>query len=464
MLFLDQVILVSTVPTDSPSFSPNTYKHIPQNSRPNPHKSSASSSINAGRESLGQMYQLELLGGSDTFGVKVTPFTYKDASIPTKCLTSFSSRDFLSNGVGSSFSQDTNLLAFHPTLSALFVYGAGKDRPVSRSFGHERLNVLQASPCGRFLLAGTESGCLILWRIGSGDLVSVIEGAHFQAIRVIKFSADGQCIATGSSDALIKIWSWSNFICGSSSRPEPIFTFAQHSAPITDLVFSLTCIGRGCAGRLLSASLDGKCNLYDLTDGQLLFQLNIPTGATAVAMNATETCIHVAGIDGNIYPIQLNGSYNTSTVPPVALQFHKGPISSLQWSMDERVLISCGFEDGQVSFWDGQSHQLLKSLQLSSKKVACTNILVIGKSDPILSNNLSCSSSTFSPFKRVGNPLVSISTASTILPISKEEDENVSDASKEKLKDLIKENEELRSINSELCSMVCDYEKVDNLD
>ena len=82
-MFLDQVILVSTVPLDSSSTGNNpgnTYKHTPSNSRPAP-KNTTVSALASGSETLGQIYQLEV-GSTETFGVKVTPFTYKDASIP----------------------------------------------------------------------------------------------------------------------------------------------------------------------------------------------------------------------------------------------------------------------------------------------------------------------------------------------------------------------------------------------
>lgn len=399
------------------------------------------------------MYQLEM-SSSETFGVKISPFTYKDASIPTNCLTTAAGP--------LCFSNDANLLAYHPTLSAVFIYAAGKDRPVSRSFGHERLTAMQASPCGRFLLAGTESGCLILWKIGSGDLVAVIEATHFQALRVVRFSPDGQTVATGASDALIKIWSWTDLLSHDSKRPEPIYTFSQHSAPITDLVFSLTSIGYA-RGRLLSASLDGKCNFYDLVDGQLLLTFTIPVAVSAVALNSTETVIYAAGVDGTVYTLSLNGSSsNTPSTSANQMRFHKGPVSSLQWSLDERVLISAGVEDGQVGFWDAQSHQLLKSVQVTSKKVACTNILVIGKSDPMNSSSDSTSNTSYTPFKRIGNPLVNLSSASPILSIPlcavSSDDTAASNENKEKIKELTKENEELRSLNSELCSIACNLQ------
>lgn len=443
-MFFDQVILVSTVPADSPTaLTSNTYKHTPQNTK---QPSKSNSSINAGSETIGQIYQLEL-GGSETFGVKLCPFTYKDASIPLNCLTSFPS---------GAFSNDTNLLAYHSTLSALFVYTAGKDRPVSRSFGHELITVMQTSPCGRFLLAGTGSGCLVLWRIGSGDLINVIEGAHFQSLRVIRFSPDGQTVATGASDALIKIWSWPDLFSNTTSTGvEPLYTFAQHSAPITDLVFSLTSIGID-RGRLLTASLDGKCNFYDLVDGQLLLNFTIPVAISAVALNATETVIYAAGVDGNIYPLYLKGGGGNQVNSPAPLQFHKGPISCLQWSLDERVLISAGAEDGQIVFWDSQSHQLLKSLQLTSKKVQCTNILVIGKSDPLYSGIESSSNVQYTPFKRIGNPLTSLAASAPILPIPLCTPKSVDSTAEEKemIKKLVQENEEIRNINSELCSII----------
>ena len=447
-MFLDQVILVSTVPLDSSSTGNNpgnTYKHTPSNSRPAP-KNTTVSALASGSETLGQIYQLEV-GSTETFGVKVTPFTYKDASIPVNCLSSFSASSALPF-----YSHDANLLAYHPTLSALFVYAAEKDRPVSRSFGHERIACLQASPCSRFLLAGTESGCLVVWKV-NGDLVAVVEGAHFQSLRVVRFAPDGQSVASAASDALVKIWSWPELI-SSSKRPEPRFTFSQHSAPITDLVFSLTSIGFS-RGRLISASLDGKCHFYDLVDGQLLLSLNFPVALSSVALNATETTIYAAGVDGNIYTVHLNGS-NSPSPSPAALQFHKGPISALQWSLDERVLISCGAEDGQVAFWDAQSHQLLKSILLTSKKVGCTNILVFGKSDPLASPSSNELQTTYTPFKRIGNQLTSISSAAPIISLSllPETSNDFGGEVKDKLKELVKENEELRSINSELCRIV----------
>ena len=336
--------------------------------------------------------------------------------------------------------------------------------------------------------------------MGSGDLVAVYEAAHFQALRVIRFSPDGQSVATGASDALIKIWSWSD-LCTSSSTGcidsvtaaarnsvtsnnihqnhnhshhnhnnpntlNPLFTFSQHSAPVTDLIFSLTTIGIG-RGRLLSGSLDGKCNFYDLVDGQLLLSVTMPSPLSAVALNANETKIFAACVDGNIYTCNLNGNVNTNTNINTSLKFHKGPISCLQWSLDERVLISCGVEDGQVAFWDPQSHQLLKSIQLSSnKKVSCTNILVMGKSDPLHLDTPS--SINYTPFKRVGNPLSSLSTASPLLAISQISCEKNSkvvgaeegETSKQKLNDLYNENEELKLLNSELCSIICNSDQL----
>ena len=124
------------------------------------------------------------------------------------------------------------------------------------------------------------------------------------------------------------------------------------------------------------------------------------------------------GIDGNIYTVNLNTpSTPNNSSSPAALQFHKGPISALRWSLDERVLISCGAEDGQVAFWDAQSHQLLKSVLLTSKRFPVLISLVIGKSDPLNSSEQQ-QITNYAPFKRVGNQITSISSAAPITPIS----------------------------------------------
>ena len=80
-MFWIKSILVSTVPLDSSpsSSSSNTYKHTASNARPTPKTTVAA--IAGGSETLGQIYQLEM-GDTDTFGVKVNPFTLQDASIP----------------------------------------------------------------------------------------------------------------------------------------------------------------------------------------------------------------------------------------------------------------------------------------------------------------------------------------------------------------------------------------------
>lgn len=460
-MFLEQVILVSTVPIDSSSnggssSSSSSYKHVFTKNTHTP----PTSAINTGTEVLGQVYQVDL-GATEAFGIKVSPFTYKDATIPLNCLTAACNDSY-------SLSPANQLVAYHTTMSALFVYTPGRDRPVSRSFGHERLQALAVTPNGHFLVAGTQTGSLVVWKMSTGDLVGIVEAAHFQDIKVIRFAPDGQTLVTGSADALVKVWSWSDILLsatGTTTTAKPIealYTFSQHSAPITDLVLSLCTIGNG-RGRLVSASLDGKCNYYDLVDGQLLLSLTFPSAITAVAMNAQETLIFAAGIDGNIYPICLNCNSQSSTQQP--LQFHSGPIAALKWSLDERVLISAGTEDGQLGFWDPFSLQLIKGTKLSSKKVACTNILVMGKSDPLLSdhqssfstnNNNNTSSNSSISFKRIGNPITNLaSSAPIILPSpTGNQSGNLDADAKQKINDLVTENNELRLINSELCSII----------
>jgi pre-rRNA-processing protein IPI3 len=96
-------------------------------------------------------------------------------------------------------------------------YGPGKDQPTSKFPVPERLQALAASPSGRLLAAGSESGKLYLWDISSGTLLCVVE-AHFQAANVLTFSCDDMLLASGSADSSVKLFDTSWYHMGFNRR------------------------------------------------------------------------------------------------------------------------------------------------------------------------------------------------------------------------------------------------------
>lgn len=73
-------------------------------------------------------------------------------------------------------------LGFHPVRFILLFQG-----PV---------HSLAFSPNGRFLATGATDGRVLLWDIGHGLMVGELKG-HTDTIYALKFSRDGEILATG---------------------------------------------------------------------------------------------------------------------------------------------------------------------------------------------------------------------------------------------------------------------------
>lgn len=440
-MFVDQVVLVSSVPLDPKNVATRapsaSYTHNPKALKASA-KNAAPAAVDASLP-CGFISLLDVAGG-ESFGVKSASFAFRDASIPLNCLTT------CNNTVFSNESGELCVAGYHPIQSGIFLYATGKEKPVSRSFGHEGVQCLTASPCGRFLIGGFESGTLAVWLIQSGELVAVREGAHFQAVKVVKFSADGQLIATAGDDALVKVWRFAEL-----GSKEALYTFSGHSQSITGLYFSLSSCGG--VGRLVSCSLDASVRLYDLVDGQVLAEVKFPSALTSVVMDACELCLYAGSVDGSIYALEMCPLQQSL---PTALKTHSGPVSCLAWSVEEGALISGGAEDGIVAFWDAQTRQLLKTLSIG-KGNGITGLAIQMKADPLHNTLITTSYANLVPFKRLGSALSSTSSSVPLkAPISLEQ--KLGDggdlAAKIQLQELLKENGELRQINAELCSLM----------
>jgi WD40 repeat protein len=74
--------------------------------------------------------------------------------------------------------------------------------------GHRsRVRALAASPDGRWIVSGDESGVLIYWNGQTGKHFRVVDKAHDGWIFSLDFSQDFRVLASGSLDATTKLWS-----------------------------------------------------------------------------------------------------------------------------------------------------------------------------------------------------------------------------------------------------------------
>ncbi|KAJ1450075.1 quinon protein alcohol dehydrogenase-like superfamily [Pelagophyceae sp. CCMP2097] len=97
-------------------------------------------------------------------------------------------------------------------------------------------------------MASKRFGQLVVWEWQSETFVLKQQG-HDHEATCVAWSADGRLVASGATDAKVKLWSESTGLC--------FATFQDHTAPVTAVVF-------GGDNVLFSASLDGTVQCYDV--------------------------------------------------------------------------------------------------------------------------------------------------------------------------------------------------------
>ena len=119
---------------------------------------------------------------------------------------------------------------------------------LNNSTGH--ITSLAISPDGQLLASGSHDDIIRLWNIQTGELMQKLSG-HQSTIADVAFSADGQSLASGSHDGSIKVWDLSE----SAER----CTLTGH----TGFVYAVDFEGNT---RLVSSGYDGTVRAWNLSD------------------------------------------------------------------------------------------------------------------------------------------------------------------------------------------------------
>mmetsp|Transcript_30819 Transcript_30819/g.92424 ORF Transcript_30819/g.92424 Transcript_30819/m.92424 type:complete len:421 (-) Transcript_30819:7-1269(-) len=234
----------------------------------------------------------------------------------------------------------------------------------------ERASSLALLADGSICVLGTPSGRLCTWDVPSGDLLSVIAAAHYRAVTTLSFTDDGGHLVSGSDDGTVKVWKVRELVDveeGSTGRVavSPCHTWAEHTLPVTDV----HCGYGGLGARVVTASKDCACKLWDLASGDLVGSLSLPADIHAVTMDPSEQYLYAGGGNGTVYAVAL---FRLLDLTPAAstllrtkdlLSFvgHTKPVTMVQVSVDGTILAS-GSDDGDVRLWDTESRQCLKVL------------------------------------------------------------------------------------------------------
>lgn len=291
------------------------------------------------------------------------------------------------------------------------------------------------------LAGGTSSGRLYLWELSSGNLMTVRD-IHYQAITVLKFSACGTFLISGSKDTRCIVWRTADllptFVSGElpSKTVKPFAVFTDHTLPITDLYVSQ--MGLVNDLRIYSCSRDGTLRVYDLLTKQLLTTFVLPYPIECITVDPAGRACYAALANGSIRSIPMysvnkknatiesiggigktitmdsdpdllhsfimhrtenatsmkNGNKNTHSVLPV--------VSCLELSMDGSILFSADTL-GRVIASDVASKQIIKSFPATKSAIAYIEVRKLSLPrgmDMVGTNKHSRNSNLVPPLKR----------------------------------------------------------------
>ncbi|HEY9663062.1 MAG TPA: AAA-like domain-containing protein, partial [Allocoleopsis sp.] len=182
------------------------------------------------------------------------------------------------------------------------------------------------SPDGQRIATGSLDGVVKLWQLNGQPLFTL--NGHTDRIWSLSFSPDGALLASSSADGTTKLW-----------RPDGTLqsTLKGHQWGVWTVRFSPD-------GQLLaSAGYDGKINLWR-RDGKLLKTFTEATAMTSVAFSPDGQILASGGYSGKLKLRRLDGTLLTTISRPEIA------INRLVFSPDGKLL-AAGRDNGPIELW-----------------------------------------------------------------------------------------------------------------
>ncbi|HEV3122749.1 MAG TPA: c-type cytochrome domain-containing protein, partial [Isosphaeraceae bacterium] len=236
------------------------------------------------------------------------------------------------------FSIDSKWLAAALGRSVI-LFDSATAKPAATLADHPGpVNAIEFTPDGKTLIAAGgragQFGAITLWDVQTHKRLKDMRG-HADSILAADLAPDGNLLATGSYDKLIKLWD--------ISKGAEVRTLKEH----TDAVYSVQFSPDG--KHLASAGGDRTVKLWETATGKRIQSLSEATAEVyAVAFAEGGSLLLAGGVDRSIRAWDVAAAGVTLARTVIA---HDAPVVRLVLSPDGKTLYSGG-EDRRVKAWE----------------------------------------------------------------------------------------------------------------